>query len=109
MCVERRKLQRACRSICELGLHLGKLDDSGAAELLAEIGLTHRQAGLLVRQYRCQPGYQITYTIGRLELERLVDKFRTRVSSESELCSLLLSAGEIPFDLLELHLENSLG
>jgi len=108
MCVERRKLQRAYRSICELGLHLGKLDNSGAGDLLAEIGLSPGLAAHLIRQYRCRPGYQLTYTIGRLELERLIEKFRPRVSSESELCSLLLSAGEIPFDLLERHLEKSL-
>jgi hypothetical protein len=108
MCVERRKLQRAYRSICELGLHLGKLDDPGAGDLLAEIGIKPGLAAQLIRQYRCQPGYQITYTIGRLELERLVEKFRPRVSGDHELCSLLLSAGEIPFDLLERHLETSL-
>ena len=108
MCVERRKLQRACRSICELGLHLGKLDDLRAGDLLAEIGIKPGLAAQLIRQYRCQPGYQITYTIGRLELERLVKKFRPRVSGDRELCSLLLSAGEIPFDLLERHLETSL-
>ncbi len=108
MCVEHRKLKRTCRSICELGLHIGKLDDSSAGGLLAEIGIQGKLAAQLIRQYRCQPGYQLTYTIGRLELERLVDKFRPRVSCDRELYGLLLSAGEIPFDLLERHLETSL-
>ena len=109
MCLERRKLQRAVRSLCELGLHLGKLSDEQAVLLLQQIGLSNQLARQCIRQYRCQPGYQLTYTIGRLKLEKLLERFRPRASSQAQLCRILLSAGEIPFDLLEQHLERCLG
>ncbi|HUU28577.1 MAG TPA: DUF885 family protein [archaeon] len=108
MCILRRRLQRCVRSICELGLHLGHLDDARAAELLKGIDLEGGPATQLIRQYRCQPGYQLTYTIGRLELEKLVKKFRPLAQGDGEFYRLMLSAGEIPFDLLERHLERHL-
>ena len=60
-------------------------------------------------QYRCQPGYQLTYTIGRLEMERLIKRFSAVASSDRDLYQALLGAGEIPFSLLESCLENRFG
>ena len=105
MCLQRRRFQRCLRSICDVGLHLGFLDDSGAAELMERIGLKGKLAAQCILQYRCQPGYQLTYTIGRLEMERLVGRFRGLAPNDRELYQSLLAAGEIPFDLLERHLE----
>ncbi|MEA1996049.1 MAG: DUF885 family protein [Gemmatimonadota bacterium] len=109
MCIERRKLQRCVRSACELGIHLGTLNDMEAASMLEEIGIRIDPAEQLVRQYRCQPGYQLTYTIGRLKIERLVEKYKSAAGTEDELYRRLLSAGEITFDLLERHLERCFG
>ena len=108
MCLERRKYQRCLRSICDLGLHLGKLDDTRAAALLAEFGWKGKLAAQCILQYRCQPGYQLAYTIGLLEMERLITRFRPAATSDRELCQALLEAGEIPFDLLERRLEGRL-
>jgi len=106
MCLERRKYQRCLRSICDLGLHLGALDDGGAAQLLGEFGWKGKLASQCILQYRCQPGYQLTYTIGRLEMERLIKRFRAAASSDREFYQALLGAGEIPFSLLERWLES---
>jgi Bacterial protein of unknown function (DUF885) len=108
MCLERRKYQRCLRSICELGLHLGLLDDNGAAALLEEFNWRGKIVENCLLQYRCQPSYQLTYTIGRLEMEKLVGKYSSAASCDSELYGAILEVGEVPFGLLDRFLESRL-
>jgi len=97
---EKRRLWRAARCLIDLRRHSGAYDRDSAARLLVQSGFSRREAFSQVDRFQLNPGYQICYTAGLLELQRLRRSWGTSLG-EDRFHELVLSLGEIPFDRLE--------
>jgi len=99
----KRRLWRAARCMIDVGLYSGKLDRSGAVALLVQAGFSGEEAGRQIDRFQLNPGYQLCYTLGSFELNRLVDTYGPRMGREA--CRrFLLTGGELPFHLIEKRL-----
>jgi len=58
----------------------------------------------MIRHYSLTPGYQLCYTIGKFEIERLKKKFAPKLGLK-KFHQLLLQGGQIPFELVERRIE----
>lgn len=97
---EKRRLWRAARCLIDLRRHSGAYDRDGAARLLVQSGFSRHEAFGQVDRFQLNPGYQICYTAGLLELQRLRRSWGPSLG-EDRFHELVLSLGEIPFDRLE--------
>jgi uncharacterized protein (DUF885 family) len=96
-------LWRAARCQIDVGLYTGKLDRAGAVGLLAQAGFSGEEADRQVDRFQLNPGYQLCYTLGSFELNRLVETYGSGLGRER--CHrLILGGGELPFHLIEKRL-----
>lgn len=96
----RRRAWRAVRAMLDSGVRINRFKISDAVEKLKGLGYSARIVRSMVRHYILTPGYQLCYTIGKYEIERLRKRFAPRLGLK-RFHDLLVSGGEIPFHLIE--------
>lgn len=97
---EKRRLWRAARCLIDLRRHSGAYDREQSARLLVRSGFSRPEALTQVDRFQLNPGYQVCYTSGLLELQRLRRAWGPVLGAE-RFHELVLSLGELPFDHLE--------
>ncbi|MDP7421692.1 MAG: DUF885 family protein [bacterium] len=98
------QLFRAVRALIDVNLHRGTLSLEGAATLLEEkAGLTPEVARSEVLNYAMCPTYAICYLVGKMEINRMRDKYIEDHSKGglTEFHHELLQSGMIPLSLIE--------
>ena len=103
----RRQAWRGVRAMLDVGVRINKLKVGDAQKLLEGLGYERRTVKLMLRHYLLSPGYQLCYTIGKFEIDRLKKKFSVKLGLK-KFHQLLLEGGQIPFDLIERRMENYL-
>lgn len=104
---------RGARAIVDAKLASAQWSYRQAADFFArETGAQQGQADAAVAGIALGPGYVISYTVGRLQLENLLTEYRRRVGAESSLHDFhdrLLSYGTTPFSVVSAELLADLG
>jgi uncharacterized protein (DUF885 family) len=92
-------LWRAYRIIIDCGLHDGTLDYNSACQVLMDgVGFTKARAGGDVNWYTSAPTIPMSYLLGRLEVEKLYQRFVVRESwSLKKFNDWMLSHGALPW------------
>jgi len=103
----RRQAWRAVRAMLDVGIRINKFKLTDAESALKNLGYNPSIVKSMLRHYLLTPGYQLCYTIGKFELERLQKKFVPKTGLK-DFHDNVLSSGQIPFYLLEKRLEGSL-
>lgn len=96
-------LWRALRIRLDVGLATGDLDfGTAASELVERVGFSREEAEAEVKRYTLEPGYNLSYMLGKLHLvalrRRLVDEGSM---TERSFHDAVLAAGALPFPLLD--------
>jgi len=95
--VVREALWRAARARADLGFASGELDADGAARYLqAKAGLSARDALAEVDDFRLNPTYGLSYTLGAVQLRGL----RAAARDEAALYERILAQGLVPLSRL---------
>jgi Bacterial protein of unknown function (DUF885) len=103
----RRRLWLAARCQIDVGIPTGNLHQEDAVRLLTTTGFTREEAISQINRFRLYPGYQLCYSLGSFEIKELKEKY-VPVLGSRRFHDALLEGGEIPFQLVEKRLENSL-
>ena len=91
----------------DVGIRIKRLKYHDAERMLKGLGYPSHIVKAMMRHYVLSPGYQLCYTIGKFEFDRLRDKFAQRRGLK-KFHDIILESGQIPFDLLEERLEEKL-
>ena len=95
---------RGARAIVDPALASGTMSVAEAADFFAkETGFSAEQAKAAVDGIALEPGYVISYTVGRYQLEALLADYRARVGSAASMLDFhdrLLSYGTTPFAIV---------
>lgn len=91
---------RAVRAMIDTGLRTGQLKISEARNYLLNLGYEPQKVERMLRHYLLMPGYHLSYTVGKLEIKKLREKFLPSLGWK-KFHDLLLNSGQIPFSLLE--------
>jgi len=102
----KRRLWRAARCQIDAGIPVGKLNPDGASDLLTAAGFSADEARRQINRFRLNPGYQLCYTLGAYEIDRLKKKYSAAMGEE-KFYHLLLNQGQLPFTWLENWFEAS--
>ena len=100
----KRQAWRAVRAMLDVGIRIDRLEFADAEGLLKDLGYSARVAKFMFRHYSLSPGYQLCYTIGKFEIEKLREKFSSKLGLK-RFHDLLLEGGQMSFDLVEKRLE----
>ncbi|MBU1061418.1 MAG: DUF885 domain-containing protein, partial [Candidatus Omnitrophica bacterium] len=92
----KRQAWRAARAMLDIGIRIGKLNLKEAELLLKNLGYESRIVKAMSRHYVLSPGYQLCYTIGKFEIDRLKEKFVSKFGLK-RFHDFLLQGGQIPF------------
>jgi uncharacterized protein (DUF885 family) len=103
----KRQAWRALRAMLDVGIRIKRLKYHDAERMLKGLGYPTHVVKAMLRHYVLSPGYQLCYTIGKFELDRLRDKFAQKCGLK-KFHDIILESGQIPFDLLEERLEAKL-
>jgi hypothetical protein len=103
----KRQAWRAVRAMVDIGVRTGELKFTEARELLKELGYEPSLIKSMLRHYLLTPGYQLCYTIGKYEIEKLKKQYSSKLGLK-EFYNCLLTGGEIPFNLIERRLKDKL-
>jgi hypothetical protein len=103
----RRQAWRAVRAMLDVGIRIDRLKVSDAQEMLLGLGYDAKSVKLMLRHYVLTIGYQLCYTVGKFEFERLKRSFAGRIGLK-KFHDFILKSGQIPFDLLQRRLEKQL-
>jgi len=101
----KRQAWRAVRAMLDVGIRIDRLKFGDAESLLKDLGYSARIAKFMFRHYSLSPGYQLCYTIGKFEIEKLKERFSSKLGLK-RFHGLLLEGGQISFDLIEKRLNN---
>jgi uncharacterized protein (DUF885 family) len=83
---------------------LNKIKPSTAAEQLRSLGYSATRVKQMLRHYILTHGYQLCYTIGKFEIERLREEFAPKLGIKN-FHDCLLTGGQLPFDLIKKRME----
>ncbi|MFC1514568.1 DUF885 family protein [Candidatus Omnitrophota bacterium] len=100
----RRQAWRAVRAMLDSGIRTKEMSIAQAQKELIGLGYPPRLVAIMLRHYLLTPGYQLCYTIGKYELERLKKTYAPTIGART-FHDLVLESGQIPFALLEKKLE----
>lgn len=103
----KRQAWRAIRAMIDVGVRINKLKPSRAQELLKGLGYEPERVKSMLRCYLLMPGYQLCYTIGKFEIDRLKKNFSSQLGLK-RFYDYILQSGQIPFNLLEKRLRKKL-
>ena len=76
------------------------MNPQDAEKELLGLGYSVSRVKLMLKNYLLTPGYQLCYTIGKFEIEKLKKRFVVKMGLKNFHDS-LLSGGQLPFDLVE--------
>lgn len=96
----RRQAWRAIRAKLDAGIRINKMNPQDAEKELLGLGYSVSRVKLMLKNYLLTPGYQLCYTIGKFEIEKLKKRFVVKMGLKNFHDS-LLSGGQLPFDLVE--------
>ncbi len=103
---------RACRIIIDVDLHCGRMNFDQAVDMLArEAGIEKPAALAEVKRYTLNPGYQLSYLLGKHLIQDLREEVKERMGDNFSLGffhDTILYAGSIPFFLLKKAVEDKL-
>ncbi|MFC1631408.1 DUF885 family protein [Candidatus Omnitrophota bacterium] len=100
----RRQAWRAVRAMLDVGIRTNQLSLSQAQKMLEGLGYQPEAVRMMLRHYVLTVGYQLCYTTGKFEFERLNRQFAEKLGLK-RFHDLILSSGQIPFSLLERRLK----
>jgi hypothetical protein len=100
----RRQAWRAIRAKLDVGIRINKMKLSEAERDLRWLGYSSSRIKAMLQHYLLTPGYQLCYTIGKFEIERLKKKFAHKMGLKN-FHDCLLTGGQLPFDLIEKRME----
>jgi len=100
----RRQAWRAVRAMLDTGLWIKKITPKKAEEMLKYLGYSPTLAKGMIKHYLLTCGYQLCYTIGKYEIEKLEKTFLSRLGAK-RFYSILLKGGQIPFHLVKRRME----
>jgi hypothetical protein len=103
----KRQAWRAVRAMLDVGVRINKFGLEDAARMLQDLGYEAKIVKSMLRHYVLTPGYQLCYTIGKFEIERLKKMFCAKLGLK-KFHDLLLQGGQIPFTLIERRIESQL-
>ncbi|UCC95493.1 MAG: DUF885 domain-containing protein [Candidatus Omnitrophota bacterium] len=103
----KRKAWRAIRAMLDVGIRTDRFSHEDAQRLLEKLGYNRQRVRMMVKHYTLNPGYQLCYTIGDFEIERLKRKFASKLGLK-RFHDCMLEGGQIPFDLIEKRLQEKL-
>lgn len=99
----KRRAWRTVRAMLDVGMRTKRMKSEDAEALLRGLGYSGRIADLMLRHYMLSPGYQLCYTIGELEFNKLKKAFSLKLGLKN-FHDLILQGGQMPFDMLEKRL-----
>jgi len=88
-------------------MRINKLTPEDAEGKLRNLGYTPSIVKNMVRHYMLTRGYQLCYTIGKYEIEKLEKRFLSKLGMK-KFYTLLLNGGQIPFHLVKMKMEDFL-
>jgi hypothetical protein len=100
----KRRLWRSARCQIDVGLPTGLLTRAEAVSLLTTAGFSTEEAVRQIDRFSLNPGYQLCYSLGSNEIRQLRETFRLKMNKDT-FYRRLLDGGELPFHLMEQHLE----
>lgn len=103
----KRQAWRAVRAMLDVGIRINRLKSEDAKDLLKGLGYSPRIVKSMLKAYLLSPGYQLCYTLGKFEIDRLKRKFCSKLGLK-KFHDFLLGGGQIPFDLIEKRILKSL-
>ena len=101
----KRRAWRAIRAMLDIGLRTKRLSLGRAGRLFRDIGYSPRIVKTMLEHYSLTIGYQLCYTIGKFEIEKLKKQFIGDLGLK-KFNDLLLQGGQIPFHLVKKRLEH---
>jgi hypothetical protein len=101
----KRNLWRSARCQIDVGLTTGKISTTEALKLLEICSFTPGEAQRQIDRFRLNPGYQVCYSLGNYEFNRLKSAYAARLGNK-RFHEHLLEGGELPFHLLDLRLKH---
>lgn len=102
----KRQLWRNLRAVLDVKLQTGMISMAEAAREIENVGFSSGRAQRQIRRFCLTPGYQLCYFMGAYEINRLRNKFSSRMGLKS-FHDTLLNGGQIPFHLAERRLRVS--
>jgi len=99
--IAKRRFWRAMRGRIDFDIQTGRKTLEEAAAFMTAAGLAPEKALAMVRRYPLKPGYQLSYTIGRIRFRRLYDRFIAAGGSPAQFAGHVLTEGEVGQDNLE--------
>ena len=100
----KRNLWRAARCQIDVGLTTGKISTTDALDLLRVCSFSPAEAGRQIDRFRLNPGYQVCYSLGHYEFNRLKSVYAPRLGNK-RFHEYLLEGGELPFHLIDKRLD----
>jgi len=100
----KRNLWRAARCQIDVGLTTGNISTADALKLLRVCSFSAAEAGRQIDRFRLNPGYQVCYSLGHYEFNRLKSAYAPRLGNK-RLHKHLLDGGELPFHLIDKRLD----
>ncbi|MBL7081776.1 MAG: DUF885 family protein [Candidatus Omnitrophica bacterium] len=100
----RRQAWRAIRAVLDVGIRIKKIKLSDAARELCWLGYNPSRVKAMLKHYVFTYGYQLCYTIGKFEIEKLRRQFAPRMGIKN-FHNCLLRGGQLPFDLIKRRME----
>jgi uncharacterized protein (DUF885 family) len=100
----RRQAWRAIRAKLDVGIRINKIKLPDVADELNWLGYSTFSIKEMLRHYALTYGYQLCYTIGKFEIERLREEFSSQMGIEN-FHNHLITEGELPFDLIKKRMQ----
>ena len=100
----KRQAWRAVRAMLDSATKVNKFSFHEASTALENLGYHPYIVKAMLRHYMLTCGYQLCYTIGKFEFERLKKKFAPRLGLK-KFHEIILQGGQIPFELLKKRME----
>ena len=101
----KRNLWRAARCQIDAGLTTAKISTEDALKLLEICSFTPGEARRQIDRFQLNPGYQVCYSLGNYEFNRLKTTYAARLGN-THFHKYLLEGGELPFHLVDLRLKS---
>ncbi|MBE0431414.1 MAG: DUF885 domain-containing protein [Dehalococcoidia bacterium] len=104
------QLWRAARIILDVSLHTGKMTvEEGIDFLVEKAGLERSNAQAEVRRYTMSPTQPMSYLIGKLEIMKVIDEYKSKhpEASLKDIHDAVLSCGSLPPRLMRERLLTS--
>ena len=96
----KRNLWRSARCQIDVGLATGRISIEDSFELLRVSSFSRGEAKRQIDRFRLNPGYQVCYSLGNYEFNRLKSAYAARLGTK-RFHEYLLAGGELPFHLIE--------